>query len=124
MIEIEKFHSRVAALETLMQTKLGVRGPSLSARFKRAGRRLPRRIQKAGRVISEAQTLSANPKLARMLDPKRLNAAFADVTTHLETIDPVDRRKGLVLGVLGGMVFNLILLIAAILALLYWQDVI
>lgn len=124
MIEIEKFHSRVATLEALMQAKLGVRGKTLSARFKRAGRRLPKRVQRAGRIISDAQTMAANPRLARLHDPKTLNTAFADVTAHLETIDPADRRKGVVLGVLGGMVFNLILLIAAIFALLRWQGVI
>ncbi len=117
-------HSRVTALETLMQEKLGVRGKTLSSRFNRAGRLLPKRIQKAGRVITDAQNTVAHPKLARLCDPKALNAAFSDVTSHLETIDPADRRRGKVLGVLGGMVFNLILLMGAIVALLLWQGVI
>ena len=124
MIEIEKLQSRVEALETLMQEKLGVRGKSLSLRFNRAGRLLPKRIQKAGRVIAEAQNAAAHPKLARLYDQKALNAAFSDVTSHLETIDPADRRRGKVLGVLGGVVFNLILLTVAIVALLRWQGVI
>ena len=124
MIEIETFQTRAAALEKLMQEKLGVRGRSLEKRFARAGRLLPKRIRRAGRLITEAQAALHHPKLARLQDPKALNTAFADVTAHLKTIDPADRRKGLVLGILGGMTFNLILLTAAIVALLRWQGVI
>lgn len=124
MIEIEKFHRRVADLEALMQVKLGGRDKTLSARFRRAGRSLPARIQRAGRVISEAQKAAANPKLARLQNSRTLANAFAEVTTYLETVDPADRRKGKVLGILGGLVFNLLLLVGAVLALLHWQGVI
>lgn len=124
MIEIEKFRNQVETLDTLMQAKLGVRGKSVSARFKRAGRLLPKRIHKAGRIIAEAESAVANPRLARLYDPSTLDAAFADVATFLKTIDPADRRRGKVLGLLGGMVFNLILLMGAVIALLYWQGVI
>ena len=124
MIEIEKFQRRIEDLETLMQAKLGGSGKTLSTRFRRAGRSLPRRVQRAGRVITEAQKVAANPKLARLQNPKALAAAFSEVTNHLETIDPADRRKGMFLGVLGGLVFNLILLIAGVLLVLRWQGVI
>ena len=124
MIEIETFQTRVATLEKLMQDKLGGRGRSLEKRFARAGRLLPKRIRRAGRRITEAQAALHHPKLARLQDPKALNAAFAEITAHLKTIDPADRRKGLVLGILGGLTFNLILLAAAVIALLHWQNVI
>ena len=81
-----------------MQDKLGGRGRSLEKRFARAGRLLPKRIRRAGRRITEAQAALHHPKLARLQDPKALNAAFAEITAHLKTIDPADRRKGLVLG--------------------------
>ncbi len=123
MIEIEKLQGRANRLETLMQEKLGVRGKTLAKRLARAGRRLPRRVQRAGRVITDAQAAAGHPKLARLHDPKALDAAFSEITAHLRQIDPADRRKGVVLGVAGGLVFNLILLFAAIAALLYWQGV-
>ena len=124
MIEVEKFRNRIKALEGLVQLKLGVGGRTLSGRFSRAGRRLPKRIQRAGRIITDAEVRMAHPRLARLHDPKAINAAFSEIAAHLETIDPADRRKGRVLGVLGGMAFNLILLIGVIIILLYWQDVI
>lgn len=124
MIEIEKFRNRIAVLEGLMQAKLGGRGRSLAGRFARAGRRLPKRIRRAGRILTEAEARMSHPGLARLQDTKAINAAFSEITAHLETIDPVDRRKGAVLGVLGGVVFNLILLVGGILLFLHWRGTI
>lgn len=124
MIETEKFNTRVTRLEELLQEKLSVRGKTLRARFARAGRRLPRRVQKAGRVITDAQANSDHPKLSRLSDPKAVDSAFREVTAHLKTIDPADRRKGAILSLLGSLVFNLLLLVAALIILLHWQSVI
>lgn len=124
MMEKEIFRGRVKSLEQLMQSQLGVRARTLEKAFARAGRRLPKRIRRAGKVITDAQAVHQHPKLARLHDPKALNTAFADVTAHLQALDPADRRKGAMLGVLGGLVFNLIVLLAAIVVLLLWQGVI
>lgn len=70
------------------------------------------------------QSVSGNPKLARLHDPVAVDRAFKDITTHLDTIDPAERRKGMILGVMGGLVFNLLVLVGAIVLLLRWQDVI
>lgn len=117
----ETFRHRVARLEALLQEKLGVRGRSLEKRFARAGRSLPRRVQKAGRIITSAEANLHHPKLSRLHDPKTLESAFSEVTAHLKTVDPADRRKGVILGVFGGLVFNLLLLVAAVLLVLRWQ---
>ncbi len=124
MIEPEKLQARVVKLESQLQEKLGVRGANLQKRLARAGRRLPRRVRRSGQVIADAQTSVAHPKLARMLDDKAIEAAFRDVSAHLQTIDPADRRKGIVLGILGSAVFNLILLVVALTAFLYWQGIV
>ncbi|MEO3413767.1 hypothetical protein AAFO92_03810 [Roseovarius sp. CAU 1744] len=121
MIEPEQFQVRVKALESQLQEKLGVRGSDLQKQLARAGRRLPRRVRRSGHVIADAQAAAAHPKLARLRDEKAIDAAFRDISAHLRTIDPADRRKGVVLGILGSAVFNLILLAAALTGFLYWQ---
>lgn len=124
MIELAKFQARIEKLEAELQAKLGVRGHTLKKRLARAGRRLPKRVRRAGQVITEAEAVATHPKLARLRDDKAIDAAFREVSAHLQTIDPADRRKGMILGILGSSVFNLILLAAAVIALLYWQGLI
>jgi len=123
VLDHEQVNRRVREVEQLLQAKLGVRGGSLSTRLSRAGRRLPRRIQKAGQVIIDAQAKAAHPKLARMLDAPMVDRAFADITEHLKTIDPADRRKGAILGLLGGLVFNLLVLAVIVVVLMRWRGV-
>ncbi len=124
MTELAIFHARVAKLEEQMQTKLGTRGGSLQKRLARAGRRLPRRVRRAGQVITQAEAMAGHPKLARLRDDKAVDAAFREVSAHLQTIDPADRRKGIILGILGSVVFNLILLVVAVLFVMRWQGLI
>lgn len=124
MTDIDRFNRQVERLEALMQQKIGGRGRTLAKRFARAGRMLPRRIQRAGQVITRAQSAVANPKLARLHDPRAIDAAFAEVTAYLKSIDPAERRKGLVLGVLGSAVFNVMLLVAAVVFFLRWQGLV
>ena len=124
MIEPEKLQARVERLESQLQEKLGVRGQTLQKRLARAGRRLPKRVRRSGQIIADAQATASHPKLARLRDDKAIDAAFRDVSVHLQTIDPADRRKGIVLGILGSAVFNLILLLAALITFLNWQGII
>ncbi|WP_306116123.1 MULTISPECIES: hypothetical protein [unclassified Roseovarius] len=121
MTELATLQTRVAKLEEQLQARLGVRGKNLQKRLARAGRRLPRRVRRAGQVITRAEEMAAHPKLARLRDDRALDAAFREVSAYLRTVDPVDRRKGIILGILGSAVFNLILLLAAILLLMRWQ---
>ncbi|MCD1627097.1 hypothetical protein K7H22_13935 [Seohaeicola saemankumensis] len=112
------------AICTLFADKLSLSRGSLEQRLRRAGRRLPARIREQARVITEAEMLAANPKLARRVDPDKLERAFAEVRRHLLQIDPADRRRGAVLGVLGGLAFNLLLFAALAFAGLRWQGLI
>lgn len=124
MINPADFETRVAALEELLQGKLRVRGKTLGARLHRAGRRLPKRLRQAGRVLTEAQAQLANPRLARMIDPVRVQGAFDDLETFLGPIDPADRRKGAILGWAGGLVLNLMIAGAALVAVLRWRGLV
>ena len=124
MIDPTSLDSDIAKLESLLQERLGVRGPSFEARLKRAGRRLPRFARRAGDRIAKARILLGNPRLARLVDKPGTMHSIAILRGHLETINAGERRKSLILGLLGSMVFNLLALVLLILVLLRWQGVI
>jgi hypothetical protein len=107
-----------------LREKLGVRGRSFATRLRRAGRALPAHAQKAGKVLSEAQGMIDHPRLRRQIDEAQMRAAFRDLHVALDPIDPRDRRKGALLGLAGSMVFNLMLLAAAVIAVLRWRGLI
>lgn len=113
--------SRNAALAQKIADKLSIGGANLGGKMRRAGRRLPRRLRREGRYLVRAETLVSHPKLAMQIDPARVDAAYRDFDTHLDPIDPNDLWWGWTLGVLAGLVFNLLLFAALLIGLLAWR---
>ncbi len=124
MIDRDQFNQRVAELEQMLRDKLGLRGKTLVQRLKKAGRRLPKRVHKAGQVITGVQAVVDNPKLARLQDQQAVDAAFSEMSSYLKPLNRRDKRKGFALGLAGDMVIRLILLVVAVLAVLRWQGMI
>ncbi len=111
----------MGAIVAQMRDKLGVRADDLQTALARASHRLPRRIDRQARLLVLAEPLARHPRLRRTLDQPRLRAAADEVRAHLEAIDLADRRRGLWLGALGGLVFNLILMALALGGFLAWR---
>ncbi|MDG1116838.1 MAG: hypothetical protein P8N72_06900 [Flavimaricola sp.] len=65
-----------------------------------------------------------NPKLARMVDAEKALGARDRLTAHLMTVDPKERRKDRILGILGGLAFNLLLIGALAVIWLRWRGVV
>ncbi len=107
----------------LLDEKLSLRRGPLQTRLNRAGRRLPARIRAQAQLVAEAETMAAHPKLALRVDRDRVARAHAEVCAHLRRIDPADRRRGAILGMLGGLAFNLLLLAGLALAFLRWRGI-
>lgn len=124
VIDTKEFHQRASRLETQLQAKLGLRGKSMSARLRRAGRLLPRRLRADVAVLTEAETKLAHPVLARQVDFPRVTKAFNAIEAYLTKIDPKDRRKGKILGWAGALVFNLLVLAVILALILRWQGLI
>ncbi|WP_371227219.1 hypothetical protein [Roseovarius sp. 2305UL8-3] len=124
MIDPKELNQKVDTLSELLRSKLSVRGRTLEARLSQAGRTLPKRLHRAGQTIVDAQKKAAHPRLALTVDPDPVKAAYQEITAHLKTIDPADRRKGKLLNWLGGQVFNLMVIIALLVILLRWQGMI
>lgn len=121
MIDGKDLNQRSETVQNLLRTKLGARGKTLAAQLKRAGRRLPARHHKEGQVILSAQDRIVHPKLATTIDEAELKAAVTGLLDHLSAVDPKDRRKGKLLGWMGYQVFNLIVIVAALIAVLLWR---
>lgn len=104
-----------AALATLLRERLGIRrGETLEAKLAHAGRLVPRSERAAGRRLVEAERLWPHPRLRRQVNPADLANAETRLRGWLEGIDPADRRKGMILGVLASLAFNFLLLLAAV----------
>ena len=122
-MERDDISSKSDALCALLAEKLALKRGSLEQRLHRAGRRLPARIRDSAHAVARAEALSGNPRLARRIDQAQLTRAFDEVRDHLRGIDPAERRRGALLGMLGGLAFNTLLLIALTLAFLRWRGI-
>lgn len=114
----------IARIRDLLRDKLGAGGASLEAVLRKARHRLPRAVYAQAKLLAEAENLAAHPKLSLTLDAEALHAAATQVQTHLDLIDLADRRRGWWLGMLGGLVFNLLALVALLIGVLVWRGVI
>lgn len=121
MSEQISIESQIQTIMTLLREKLGVRGANLATALRRARYRLPRKVYRQGARLVRAEPLAAHPKLCLTLDQTALTEAATGVQTYLETIDVADRRKGWLLGMLGGLSFNLILAFVLLISVLIWR---
>ena len=78
----------VMQIYDLMGEKLRVKGASLRARVKKAGRLLPRSVRRAAGELIEAQDMAENPTLATRLDPDAVTKAHQTCLRYLKEIDP------------------------------------
>ncbi len=111
-----KFHTQIDDLEQSLRDKLGVRGKTLKACLRRSGRRIPRYLRRAGKVLTDTQDRLSHPKLSRMIDTAKVDTAFKDFQRYLNALSPSERRKDAFVSWLGTLTANL--LIAGFLAVL------
>lgn len=109
-------------LATLLATRLRIRrGTSLAEKLKVAGRLLPKRIRRDGAYLVATEERLQNPRLAKQQDPKAVKKAYDRVHAYLSGIDPKDRLKGQILGILAPLAFNLLILAALLITWARWQ---
>ena len=111
-------------IRSLLETQLRVKGATLDKQIHRAGRLLPRRIRAEAAFLVQANLLVQNPKLARMIDPGRVQRAHDAVATYLRGIDPKDRLKGRLLNIAGIVAFNFLLIGGLVVAYLVWRGIV
>lgn len=104
-----------------LRQKLGVGGKDLASVYRRARHRLPRLLRRDVQTIVDVLPVAANPKLLRMVDVPRLEAAAQRVMAHLKTVNPNVRRIDLALSIVGGVAISLIAAGALLVTVLAWK---
>ena len=117
----ESVNTYADEVQSLIEERLRIKGRTLEKALAWAGRLLPKWAHREGRYLVQASQLMGHPKLRLMIDEGKVVKARDMLVTHLKTIDPNERRKTRVLGVLGVISFNLILVLAALIGYLIWR---
>lgn len=108
-------------VKTLIEERLRIKARTLEKALARAGRLLPKWAQRDGSYIVHAQQFMGHPKLRLMIDEAKVVKAHAALVAHLRMIDPKEQRTTRVLGTLGVISFNLIVVAALLIMFLVWQ---
>lgn len=117
----EDITAATAETSALMGERLGLRGATLAQRVARAGRMLPRRIRRDARYLAEAEGMASHPRLARLVDPDRFDAAQGALAAYLTTIDPSERRMTRIIGITAVIVFDLLVIALLVVVVLRWR---
>ena len=123
-MQVSDIQSRTKRLVELMEKHLGTRGPTLERALRRAGRRLPRGLRDKGQLLVEAERMAEHPRLMQRVDAAAVDAAFRDLSDHLRTIDRAEARKTRTLNIAAALAFNLLLVVALLIAFLRWRGLI
>jgi hypothetical protein len=93
-------HQMVEEVRVGLADKLRVRGRSLAVQVRKAGRRLPRAVRRDAVYLVQTVGLADNPKLARMIDMARAQAAHRNILQFLQTVDVAAERRGIALQII------------------------
>lgn len=121
MITDKDMAAKSRKLRGLMQQKLDVRGRDLAQSFRRAGRRLPKRVRKHFAALIRAEMLAHNPKTARQVDEVTVEQAYEVVRSYLAALDVVELRKMQILSLSGAIIANLVLVAVLFVGWLWWR---
>ncbi|WP_299550508.1 hypothetical protein [uncultured Tateyamaria sp.] len=116
----DSIQARAKRVQDALAAAFGVRGKSLETALRRTGRRLPRRLRAEAQKIVAAQSVGGHPKLMRQVDGTALSSAEERIVRFLQGIDRADRRKGVWLGIVGAVAFNILLVAAVVITWMWW----
>ncbi|MDC0736710.1 hypothetical protein N6L24_00325 [Cognatishimia sp. SS12] len=121
MLDHTEFNADIGKLLSLIERRFGFRSDDLGQAMRKIGRRLPKSAHRAAGVLIRAQCQAQNPKTAYQLQSDKLIKPYATLLREIEAYDRVDRRKGLLLGFLGTLAFQGIVIFALIIGVLIWR---
>ena len=108
----------------MMASRLRVRGRTLEAQVRKAGRLLPKSVRRDATYLAQAATLMDHPKLSMMIDGAKATTAHARLVEFLASVDPKDRAKGQVLNFLGAVSLGLIVLFVLVIWILVQRGIV
>ena len=105
---------RFKAIAEKMSAQLRVRGDGIADVTERAGRKLPRHLRSDAKTLIEAEALAANPKLARLVDEKRISRAEKRLNRYLAKQNPASERRGEILDAIAKIAFVFVTVVLAV----------
>lgn len=102
---------KTEALAQDMAKQLRARGKSLKDVASNAGRKLPKHLRAETDVILQAQEMADHPKLARLVDERRVAKAERKLRKYLDKQDPVSERRGEILDRIAAVSFVIFVLV-------------
>ena len=117
-VAIQQMADRV---EGLLEERLNLTGRDLSAKLRRSGRLLPRKVRDGAQLLAVAAEKSKNPKLLGQIDMGQVAEAYDACVKHLMTVDPAGRRRDTIAGMIGSVGFGVLALLLALIAFLAWR---
>lgn len=120
-ISVQQMADRVAEL---LQARLGVKGDGLSAKLKRGGRFLPKRVLGAAQFLALAAEQVQIPKLYAQLDPERTAKAYDICIRHLKPLGAGARRRAWLWNSMVTLVAIVFVTAVLVLGVLAWRGLI
>lgn len=117
MVAIQQMADRVAQL---LQEKLRLGGRDLAAKLRRGKRLLPRKVRDAAERLATAAEKSRNPKLMGQVDMGQVADAYDVCVRHLAGIDPAERRRGTMLGMVESVGIGVLIFGAVVGGVMLW----
>lgn len=115
---VQQMADRVAAL---MEQRLKIGGTGLSAKLKRGGRRLPRKVRREAEYLAGVSELALHPKVQMMLDDARIAQAYDTCVRYLSPLGARDRLLDRVLGIGGSIAFAMLVVGGGLIAVMVWR---
>lgn len=113
--------AKARRLEELLDRGYGTGEKGLRHALGKAGRRLPRRMRRAGVAVADADYMSGHPKLFWQIDRKRVAREAEILEDYLKSVNPGKRRVDLLLSILRSLALNFLILGLLIYALARWR---
>ncbi|MCB2117173.1 MAG: hypothetical protein KDE00_12960 [Rhodobacteraceae bacterium] len=120
-VTVQQMAGRVAEL---MESRLKVRGASLTEKLARGGRRLPRKVRREAEVLAAAAETARVPRLQMQLDHPRIARAYDICVRHLKPLGAETRRRALLLEMLTGFGTGIFVTIVLLLIVLIWRGLV
>lgn len=121
MVDPKDINAQVTKVLKLIEKKFSIQSDDLGKAMRKVGRRLPKKAHDNAKFMVKFQEQAGHPKLAVQLKPEEFTKAFNVLQAALNDYDVKDHRKGAILGALGGLVFNLILVFTLFVIILLWR---
>ncbi len=110
-------------VEELLTERVGARGRDFDQKLRHVGRRLPRRVRKSATALSQAATMTQNPRLHARLDE---GAIAQDYDICMRYLGPLGRagRGSVATALVAKIAFPVLLTGGAFIGFLAWRGLI